>query len=256
MTSKFQIQDLVEQSQTRTIHRVRESDGTVLRLTRLLLDEGDREQLRRSQRLRQALDELKALRHPSLVEVLDCGLDEKGIPWVISRWEKGKLVDEVKIEEQEIQTVSKHGSRLLDDFGPVAGAVSFDTAEIFFSGDKRENCIFQIDYFRWFTDVAAGDVPGADCNGKEQLQQLLASLSIRQLKLPKKKEEKDPIPFVDDRSPALRTHEPVSERWFGRLVGWVFLIGALALIGWLTVEGMGRVKEHPRLEDWKKGERP
>ena len=203
MTSKFQIQDLVEQSQTRTIHRVRESDGTVLRLTRLLLDEGDRE-----------------------------------------------------IEEQEIQTVSKHASRLLDDFGPVAGAVSFDTAEIFFSGDKRENCNFQIDYFRWFADVAAGDVPGANCNGKEQLQQLLASLSIRQLKLPKKKEEKDPIPFVDDRSPALRTHEPVSERWFGRLVGWFFLIGALALIGWLTVEGMGRVKEYPRLEDWKKGERP
>ena len=107
MTAKFQIQNLIEQSQTRTVHRVRGSDGTILRLTRIILEEDDREHLKRSQNLRGALAELKALRHSSLTEVLDCGLDEKGIPWVMSRWEKGKLVSEIKIEEQEIQTVSK-----------------------------------------------------------------------------------------------------------------------------------------------------
>ena len=255
MTEKFQIQNLIEQSQTRTVHRVRGSDGTILRLTRILLDEDDREQLKRSQNLRGALAELKALRHSSLAEVLDCGLDEKGIPWVMSRWEKGKLVSEIKIEEQEIQTVSKYANRLLNDFGRMAGVVNFDTAEIFFSGENRESCVFQIDYFRWFSDIASGISPGMNYDAKEQVRQLLAGLAIKQLKLPKKKET-NPIPFVDERSPALRIAEPIRESWFGRLLIWLCLIGALAAIGWLTVEGMGRVRENPRASDWKAGERP
>ncbi len=256
MTEKFQIQNLIEQNQTRTVHRVRGSDGTILRLTRILLDEDDREQLKRSQNLRGALAELKALRHSSLAEVLDCGLDEKGIPWVMSRWEKGKLVGEIKIEEQEIQTVSKYANRLLNDFGRMAGVVNFDTAEIFFSGENRESCVFQIDYVRWFSDIASGTSPGMNYDAKEQVRQLLASLAIKQLKLPKKKEETNPIPFVDERSPALRMNEPVGEPWFGRLLVWLCLIGALVAIGWLTVEGMGRVRENPRAADWKARERP
>nr|MBR9809767.1 hypothetical protein [bacterium] len=256
MTAKFQIQNLIEQSQTRTVHRVRGSDGTILRLTRILLEEDDREHLKRSQNLRGALAELKALRHSSLTEVLDCGLDEKGIPWVMSRWEKGKLVSEIKIEEREIQTVSKHANRLLNDFGRMAGVVNFDTAEIFFSGESPESCVFQIDYFRWFSDIAAGISPGTNYDAKEQVRQLLASLAIKQLKFPKKKEETNPIPFVDERSPALRIHEPVGEPWFGRLLIWLCLIGALVAIGWLTVEGMRRVRENPRAVDWKVGERP
>ena len=255
MTEKFQIQNLIEQSQTRTVHRVRGSDGTNLRLTRILLGEDEREQLKRSQNLRGALAELKALRHSSLAEVLDCGLDEKGIPWVMSRWEKGKLVSEIKIEEQEIQTVSKYANRLLNDFGRMAGVVNFDTAEIFFSGENRESCVFQIDYFRWFSDIASGISPGMNYDAKEQVRQLLAGLAIKQLKLPKKKET-NPIPFVDERSPALRIAEPIRESWFGRLLIWLCLIGALAAIGWLTVEGMGRVRENPRASDWKAGERP
>ena len=256
MTAKFQIQNLSEQSQTRTVHRVRGSDGTILRLTRIILEEDDREHLKRSQNLRGALAELKALRHSSLTEVLDCGLDEKGIPWVMSRWEKGKLVSEIKIEEREIQTVSKHANRLLNDFGRMAGVVNFDTAEIFFSGESPESCVFQIDYFRWFSDIAAGISPGTNYDAKEQVRQLLASLAIKQLKFPKKKEETNPIPFVDERSPALRIHEPVGEPWFGRLLIWLCLIGALVAIGWLTVEGMRRVRENPRAVDWKVGERP
>jgi len=256
MTAKFQIQNLIEQSQTRTVHRVRGSDGTILRLTRIILEEDDREHLKRAQNLRGALAELKALRHSSLTEVLDCGLDEKGIPWVMSRWEKGKLVSEIKIEEQEIQTVSKHANQLLNDFGRMAGVVNFETAEIFFSGESPESCVFQIDYFRWFSDIAAGISPGTNYDAKEQVRQLLASLAIKQLKFPKKKEETNPIPFVDERSPALRIHEPVGEPWFGRLLIWLCLIGALVAIGWLTVEGMGRVRENPRAVDWKVGERP
>ena len=256
MTAKFQIQNLIEQSQTRTVHRVRGSDGTILRLTRILLEEDDCEHLKRSQNLRGALAELKALRHSSLTEVLDCGLDEKGIPWVMSRWEKGKLVSEIKIEEREIQTVSKHANRLLNDFGRMAGVGNFDTAEIFFSGESPESCVFQIDYFRWFSDIAAGISPGTNYDAKEQVRQLLASLAIKQLKFPKKKEETNPIPFVDERSPALRIHEPVGEPWFGRLLIWLCLIGALVAIGWLTVEGMRRVRENPRAVDWKVGERP
>lgn len=256
MTAKFQIQNLIEQSQTRTVHRVRGSDGTILRLTRILLEEDDREHLKRSQNLRGALEELKALRHSSLTEVLDCGLDEKGIPWVMSRWEKGKLVSEIKIEEREIQTVSKHANRLLNDFGRMVGVVNFDTAEIFFSGESPESCVFQIDYFRWFSDIAAGISPGTNYDAKEQVRQLLASLAIKQLKFPKKKKETNPIPFVDERSPALRIHEPVGEPWFGRLLIWLCLIGALVAIGWLTVEGMRRVRENPRAVDWKVGERP
>ncbi|MDA7911380.1 hypothetical protein N9B30_04695, partial [Akkermansiaceae bacterium] len=88
--------------------------------------------------------------------------------------------------------------------------------------------------------------PGMNYDAKEQVRQLLASLAIKQLKLPKKKEETNPIPFVDERSPALRMNEPVGEPWFGRLLVWLCLIGALVAIGWLTVEGMGRVRENPR----------
>ena len=251
MTEKFQIQDLVEQSRTRTIHRVRGRDGAVLRLTRILLDEGDREQLKRSEMLREALDELKALQHPFLAPVLDCGLDEYGIPWVMSRWENGKSVDEVKIEEPEIQTVSKNATKLLDDFGPIAGAVNFDTAEIFFSGEKRERCVFHIDYFRWFSDIAAGTGPGADCDGRDEVRKLLERLAIKQLQLPKKNEKTTQIPFVDERSPALQSFEPVKEAWFGRLLVWLILIGAVAMIGWLTIQGMERVRENPRAKGWK-----
>ena len=82
------------------------------------------------------------------------------------------------------------------------------------------------------------------------------SINAPNTMLKKKKEETNPIPFVDERSPALQIHEPVQEPWFGRLLGWLLLIGALAVIGWLTVEGMGRVRENPRMEDWKTGERP
>ena len=92
-------------------------------------------------------------------------------------------------------------------------------------------------------------------DAKEQVRQLLAGLAIKQLKLPKKKET-NPIPFVDERSPALRIAEPIRESWFGRLLICLCLIGALAAIGWLTVEGMGRVRENPRASDWKAGERP
>jgi hypothetical protein len=256
MTAKFQIEELVEQSRIRTVHRVRGEDGRPLRLTRILLDDDDRERLKRSELLRDALDELKALRHPSLCEVLDCGLDEKGIPWVMSRWEQGKTVDEVKIEEREIETVSKHAKRLLDDFGPVAGAVHFEAAEVVFVGEERKDCVFPIDYFRWFEDIAAGTGPGTGCDGKEEVRKLLASLAIKQLQLPKKKVEETPIPFVDDRSPALRTYESVKEPWFGRLLVWFLLLGAMAVITWLTVEGMGRVNENPRAEGWKMEKRP
>lgn len=251
MDAKFQIQDLVEESPTRTIHRVRGSDGEVMRLTRILLDEKDRQQLKRSRMLQEALDELKALRHPFLAEVLDCGLDEQGIPWVVSRWINGNSIDEVKINEPEIQTVSKHARGLLDDFGPVAGAVNFDTAEIFFPREERESCIFLIDYFQWFYDIAAGLRPGANRDGTEEVRQLLSSLAIKQLQLPKKKEEKVAIPIVVDESPELRTYQPVMVPWFWRLLVWLFMIGALLAIGWLTVEGIERVDENPRLEGWK-----
>jgi hypothetical protein len=81
-------------------------------------------------------------------------------------------------------------------------------------------------------------------------------LAIKQLQLPKKKVEETPIPFVDDRSPALRTYESVKEPWFGRLLVWFLLLGAMAVITWLTVEGMGRVNENPRAEGWKMEKRP
>ena len=251
MTVKFQIEELIEESRSRTVHRVRGEDGRSLRLTRILLDEDHREQLKRSELIREALEELKDLRHPSLSEVVDCGLDEKGIPWVMSQWEKGKSVGEVRIEEREIETVSRHAKRLLDDFGPVAGAVNFEAAEIVFTDEERKDCRFAIDYFRWFANIAAGIGPGSDRDGKEEVRQLLSSLAIKQLQLPMKKEEQPAIPFVDDRSPALRTYEPVKEPWFVRSVVWLFLIASIAVIGWLTVEGMGRMKNNPRKENWE-----
>jgi hypothetical protein len=52
--------------------------------------------------------------------------------------------------------------------------VNFDTAEIFFSGENRESCVFQIDYFRWFSDIASGISPGMNYDAKEQVRQLLA----------------------------------------------------------------------------------
>jgi hypothetical protein len=80
---------------------------------------------------------------------------------------------------------------------------------------------------------------------------LLERLAIKQLQLPKKKEETTPIPFVDERSPALQSFEPVKEAWSGRLLVWLILMGAVAVIGWLTIQGMERVRENPRAEGWK-----
>lgn len=248
MTTKYQIQELIEQTPTRTVHRVRKGGGVYLRLTRLFLDSDDRKRLRQSPMLADALEELQALRHPSLCEVLNCGLDEEGIPWVIAPWEDGVSLEESHLKEADIKTVSEQAKCLLEDFGPVAGAVSFDPVDILLVGEERDSCLFTIDYFRWFSEIAVGVGPGGHADGKAEVRKLLANLGIRQLRLPKKVSEKAPIPFVDDRSPALIKFETPRDPWLGGFMFWGTLLVSVLLISWLTVEGMKRAEENPRRE--------
>ena len=248
MTTRYQIQELIERSETRTIHQVQGDDGRSLWLTRVLLEEDERESLKRSPALWEALDALRSLRHPSLCEVIDCGVDDEGIPWVMSGWQDGESVDEVKIEEAELRKVTEGAKGLLNDLGPVTGAVNFELGEIYFQGEDRERCVFRVDYVRWFSDIAGGAGPGANRDGEEEVSQLLRQLSMRQLQPAQKKEKLTPIPFVDDRSPALRTLAPVAEPWLVRLLTCLVVVACVAVIAWLTVEGMRRIEENPRKE--------
>ena len=116
------------------------------------------------------------------------------------------------------------------------------------TADDHLHALFSIDYGCWFDDWAGGRPPGAGRRARAEAGKLLEGLAVRQLQLPKKEPKRNPIPFVEERSPALMSYEPPREFWIARLMSWLGILISLGVIAWLTWQGMARMKEHPRKE--------
>ena len=199
----------------------------------------------------QALAKLQSLNHVSLRKVIDGGQDdEDGCPWVTSRWMDGKPLSEQKVAEKEIRMLGKQFHALLEDLGEQANAVDFHPDHILTvrTPDDHLHALFSIDYGCWFDDWAGRRPPGAGRSATAEARKLLEGLAVRQLQLPKREPKRNPIPFVEERSPALTSYEPPREFWIGRLMSWMGILISLGVIAWLTWQGTARMKEHPRKE--------
>lgn len=236
MTSLFQTQDLIEETSLASVHRAVGKDGSALYFTQTRLEPEVREALMKPGVFEGALAKLRSLEFEYLRAVMDAGMAESG-PWVTSQWLDAKPLSECSASEQDLQNLAKQLEDLLMYLGECAGVVDLNEKHILTmrGEDGRLACLFQIDYSRWFSDCAAGGVPGGDRSAGSEARELIKGLAIRQLKLPKVVRKKDPIPFVDERSPALTSYPSYREPWLGRVMFWGTLIVGLLVIGWFTV---------------------
>ncbi|MFT7301734.1 MAG: hypothetical protein ACI8UZ_000569 [Akkermansiaceae bacterium] len=251
MPSPYQVQDLVDQNAESVVYRVLTKDGTPLSLTRLRLSPEAVESLRGPGVFDQAMGKLRSLNHGYLREVMDGGMDEvDGYPWVTSLWMDGKPLSERTVEEKEIRHLGEQFHGLLKDLGESANAVDFDPSRVLTARttDDQLHALFSIDYVRWFRDWAAGYPPGAGRIATDEVRKLLEGLAIKQLQLPKVERPKTPIPFVEERSPALTSYQAPRERCLGRVLAWAGMLVSLAVIIWLTWKGEVREGENPRKE--------
>ena len=251
MPSHFQVQDLVSQTSETLVYRALARDETPLVLSRLRLEGDAVGRLRAAGVFDQALGKLKSLNHAYLRKVIDGAQEDgEGYPWVTSLWMEGKPLSECRVEEKEIRMLGKQFHALLADLGDSANAVNFDPDQILTvrTPDDQLHALFSIDYGRWFDDWASGRSPGSGKSATAEVRKLLEGLAVRQLRLPKKERKQDPIPFVEERSPALTSYEPPREPWLGRVMVWLGILISLGVIAWLTWQGTSRTKENPRKE--------
>lgn len=251
MPSPYQVQDLIDQNAESVVYRVLTKDGTPLSLTRLRLDPEAVERLRGPGVFAQAMEKLRSLNHGYLREVTDGGMDEvDGYPWVTSLWMEGKPLSERTVEEKEIRHLGTQFHTLLEDLGEAANAVDFEPSRILTArtADDRLHALFSIDYVRWFRDWASGYPPGSGRTATNEVRKLLEGLAIKQLQLPKAERPKTPIPFVEERSPALTSYQAPRERCLGRVLAWLGMFLSLGVIIWLTWQGEKREEENPRKE--------
>ncbi len=201
-----------------------------------------------------ALRQLQVLQHEQLRGVIDGGMQEDqedhGELWLRTRVLEGERLGDAKLEEREIKDLGMQCQNLMGDLGELASAVSFDPAQIgiirLAGGEVR--AFFEVDYLRWFRNAARGIPYWEGQNEAGAVRRLLEGLVVQQLRPPKKKRDEKPIPFVEDRSPALRAYESPREGKMLSLLSWLGLILALWVIIWLTSVGMTRMEENPRKE--------
>jgi len=251
MANRFQVQDLVSQTADTVVYRALTKEGTALALTRLRLDSEAVESLRSPGVFEQALAGLRAIKHDHLRVVLDAGQDEvDGYPWLTSQWLEGKPLSELEVGEKEMRNLGEQIQSLVADLGEEVNALNFDPQQILTARGEngRLHALFTIDYLRWFKDWAAGYPPGAGRSATAEFRKLLEGLAAKQLRLPKKEREQPPIPFVEERSPALTSYDPPRESRLYSILTWLGLLLALGVILFFTWQGMKRMKENPRDE--------
>lgn len=251
MPNQFQVQNLVREAAGTTLFRVVDDAGKALALTRMELDADAVFRLRTAGVFDQALAKLQALEHEYLSRVLDGGQDEgDGMPWVTRMWVDGKPLSEQNVEEKEIRSLGKQFHNLLEDLGDYANAVDFDPGHILTlrSPDGELHSLFSIDYGRWFDDWAAGRPPGSGTNAVNEVRKLLEGLVVKQLQLPRKTRKESPIPFVEEKSPALTSYAPPGENRVAAILAWLGIAICLGAIAWLTWRGSERLKDNPRKE--------
>lgn len=237
MASHYQVQDLIEETPSASVHRAVGKDGRVVFLTQARLEPGAREALMKPGMFAESLAKLRCLKFEYLREVIDGGMEDSGL-WIASHWLDAKPLSECATTEKDLQNLVKQFQDLLEYLGELAGAVDFNEKHILTmrSDEGGLACLFQIDYAQWFCDLAAGRIPGEERSGGDEAKGLITRLAIKQLQLPKVVRTADPIPFVDERSPALKVYPACREPWLGRIMFWGTLILGLAVIVWITAK--------------------
>ena len=253
MANPYHLTDLLDENTESELHRATREDGGDFTFTRVKLEPESLASLYGVGVFNEALSRLKLVRHANLHKVIEGGMDEDdGAPWVTSVWTEGKPLSELDLKEQDIRSLGLQCHALVRELNELAGVVNFDPARILvlWTADGELHTRFSIDYFRWFQDRADGKFPGKGQSVGDQIEGLLKGLLVKQLKpVVKKREEGQPIPMVETRSPALQAYEPPSSRWLLKALLWVGFAFALGLIVWFTWVGTKRVNDNLRKED-------
>lgn len=203
MKNDYQIEDLVRQNEHLVAYRARAKDGSTHTLTRLNLAQGELKVLQDGA-FDDAFMRLLSLNHGCFRSLVDGGLDPSdGIPWLATRWWDGDfLSDQITSEDftaEDIARVKFHCESVIQTFGKVAGALSFDPETIVTTPSLQGDPVttFGIDYYTWFRDWAHGRPPGSGVDPQEKLQKLIAKLEFH---LPPEKKSAAHQP-IDLRSP-------------------------------------------------------
>ncbi len=237
MQSDYQLDDLVRQNADWVDYRVLAKDGTPFSLTRLRLEQGDLDDLAASGVFELALRELMTLHHEHVRPVIDGGVDQVDrYPWVVASWFDGKPLSARTITLRDIKNIGIQLQTVVADLGKMADVLCFDADEILTirTPDDFLHVLFTIDYHCWFRDRARGLPPGAGRDASVAARRLLEGLVASQ---PKQTPTKTPIPFIEERSPALSEYNPPRENHLGKVVVCLALLSCLGAIVWFTLIG-------------------
>jgi len=248
MQSDYQLDDLVRQNADWVVYRVLAKDGTPFALTRLGLEAEDLSALSASGVFETALRELMTIKHEHLRPVMDGGVDKVDrYPWVVAGWFDGKPLSARTITLRDIKNIGTQLHTVVGDLGKLADVLCFDADEILTirTPDDFLHVLFTLDYHCWFRDRAKGLPPGTGRDASVAARRLLEGLVASQ---PKQTPTKTPIPFIEERSPALSEYNPPRERYLGKVIAVLALLSCLGAIIWITLVGQEKANQIEALE--------
>lgn len=251
MASQFQVQDLVRETAGMKFFRAVDARGNKVAFTELKLDPDVCSRLGAVDVFDQAMARLRALDHEFLNRVVAGDLDRaNGVIRVTGPWVEGTPLKEQKVEEREIRSLGRQFHSLLEDLGDYGNSIDFAPDHILTrrTDEGELQALFSIDLGRWFDDWAAGRPPGSGVSAVKEVRKLLEGLTVKQLQLPEKPREENPIPFVEEKSPALTSFEPPRDNRSGVILAWLGIAICLGVIIWATWQGRERLKDNPRKE--------
>jgi len=248
MEKDYQLDDLVRQNADWVVYRVLAKDGAPFALTRLRLEAEDLEALSESGVFEPVLQELLALNHDYLRPVVDGGMDKVDrYPWVVASWFDGKPLSARTITLRDIKNIGTQLQEMVADLGTLADVLCFEADEILTirTPDDFLHILFTIDYHCWFRDRARGLPPGTGRDASVAARRLLEGLVASQ---PKQTPTKTPIPFVEERSPALSGYNPPREHYLGKVIAILALLSCLGAIIWITLVGQEKADQVETLD--------
>ena len=248
MQSDYQLDDLIRQNADWVVYRVLEKDGRPHALTRLRLEAGDLDSLTASGVFELALRELMALQHEHLRPVIDGGVDKVDrYPWVVASWFDGKPLSARSITLRDIKNIGTQLHAVVADLGEMADVLCFDADEILTirTPDDFLHVLFTVDYHCWFRDRVRGLSPGTGRDASVAARRLLEGLVASQ---PKQTPTTTPIPFIEERSPALSEYNPPRDHYLGKVITILALISCLGAIVWFTLVGQEKANQVEALD--------
>lgn len=250
MQSDYSLDDLTKQNADLVVYRALAKDGTPFALTRMRFESEIVEVLASEGIFENALSELRELRHEHVRPVLEGGMDEVDhSPWVVSNWFDGKPLSARTISLRDIRNIGTQLHAVVADLGPRADVLCFEADEILTirTPDDVLHVLFTIDYYCWFRDYGRGFPPGTGRDASAEARVLLEGLVTKQQRHPGTPAG-TPIPFVEERSPALQEYKAPRERYLGKVLLFLALLSSLGAIIFLTLLGEEKAAESGELD--------